>query len=84
MTVGERKERSEIMSEKEDELNRENSDTETDTIEDVCDNDNNTRSKVNPWRDSGYITSDCEDSIMKQFGEIGDKNQERIASMIWF
>ena len=83
MTVGERKERSEIMSEKEDELNRENSDTETDTIEDVSDNDNNTRSKVNPWRDSGYITSDSEDSILKQI-EISDKNQERIASIFWF
>ena len=86
MTVGERKERSEIMSEKEDELNRENSDTETDTIEDVSDNDNNTRSKVNPWRDSGYISSDSEDLIIKQFeykAEMGEKKQERIASIFW-
>ena len=83
MTVGEQKEGSESNRDKEDELNRVNSDTESDTIEDVSDNDKNARSKVNPWRDSGYITSDSEDSIIKQI-EISDKNQERIASIFWF
>ena len=84
MTVSEQKEGSEVKREKEDELNRENIYTETDAIEDVSDKDNNAGSTVYRWRDSGYITSDCEDSIMKQFGEIGDKNQERIASIFWF
>ena len=82
-TVVEQKEGSESNRDKEDELNRVNSDTESDTIEDVSDNDKNARSKVNPWRDSGYITSDSEDSKIKQI-EISDKNQERIASIFWF
>ena len=78
MAVREQKEGSKIKREKEDELNRKNSDTE-----DVRDKDKHTRRKVNPWRDSGYITSDSEDSIIKQIG-INDKNQERIASIFWF
>ena len=86
MTVGEQKEGSEMKRKKQDEFNRENSNTETDIIEDDSDKDNNTRSQVNPWRDSGYITSDSEDFIMKQFeykAEIGEKKQERIASIFF-
>jgi hypothetical protein len=84
MTVCEQKECRESKSKKEDELKRENSDTEIDTIVDVNDKDNETRNKVNPWRNSGYITSDSEDFIMKQLDcktEIVDKNQDRIASI---
>jgi hypothetical protein len=88
MSVGEQKEGSETMREKEDELNRINIDTETDATVDVTNEDNNTRSRVNPWRDSGYISSDCEDSIIKQFEDntemSSSKNQERIASIFWF
>ena len=87
MNVGDQNEGSETMREKEDALNRDNSDTETVTTEDVSDKDNNTRSKVNSWRDSGYISSDCEDSIIKQFEdntEMRIKNQEIIASIFWF
>ena len=83
MTVVEQKEGSESSRDKEDELNRVNSYTESDTIEDVSDNDKNARSKVNPWRDSGYISIDSEDSIIKQI-EIGDKHEDRIASIFWF
>ena len=74
------------MKEKEYTLNRENSETETDTSEDVSDKGNNTRNKVNPQRDSGYITSDSEDFIMNQFEiktEIVVNYQERIASIFW-
>ena len=84
--VGEQRECSETMKEKEYTLNRENSETETDTSEDVSDKGNNTRNKVNLWRDSGYITSDSEDFIMNQFEiktEIVVNYQERIASIFW-
>jgi hypothetical protein len=87
MNVGDQNEGSETMREKEDALNSDNSDTETVTTEDVSDKDNDTRRTVNSWRDSGYISSDCEDSNIKQFEdntETSSKNQERIASIFWF
>ena len=86
MTVGEQKEGSEMKRKKQDEFNRENSYTETDTIEDDSDTNKSTRSQVNPWRDSGYITSDSEDFIMKKFkhkAEIDEKKQNKIASIFW-
>ena len=76
--VGEQKEG---RREKEEEWNTDNIDNESDTIEDVSDNDK--RGKKNHWRDSGYITSDSEDSVIKHI-EISDKNPERIASIFWF
>ena len=53
----------------------------TDTIEDSTHTINCKRKKGNPWRDSGYITSDEDDSSFEQFD---DKKQERIPSIFVF
>ena len=62
-------------------------DIDTDTSENTIDKMNDMRNKGNPWRDSGYITSDDEDSIIEKFNyktEIDDKKQERIPSIFVF
>ena len=53
-----------------------------DMSEDTINKMNGRRNKHNPWRDSGYITSDEEQFDYKTI--IDDKKQERIASMFSF
>ena len=60
---------------------------DNDTSEDTTHTIHKMRKKGNPWRDSGYITNDEEDSIIEQFDykpEINDKKQERIPSIFLF
>ena len=55
-----------------------------DMSEDTINKMNGMRNRDNPWRDSGYITSDEDDSIIEQFDyktKIDDKKQERIPSI---
>ena len=60
---------------------------DTDTSEDTTHAIHSKTNRGNPWRDSGYITSDDEDSIIEKYNyttEIDDKKQERIPSVFVF
>ena len=60
---------------------------DTDTSEDTTHAIHSKINRGNPWRESGYITSDEEDSTIEQFvykPEFYDKKHERIPSIFSF